>query len=543
MKTRVILVLIAIMLSIGSNVIHAVEENNPLESARYMPNDVELYVSMRFNNDYLSELDTLLQRAIENSGEDINFSIRDIFEGIPNFRTALDLFGDWFAVGIVDFQALSNFNTTNPSISDLENLENTGFFVVAKVSDPDVFTNGVRRTERVGDFETWEEQGLTFGIRDNILIMTFETSRIVQDESDSLAEDPIFAEMMGKLPEDTYNIYLYGDSTTFVQSTAPRADIDFNTLQRAQANPADYLGVGMTILEDSTLTLDLVVQSLPNLTNSTTILDSTIMNFIPANSRYALVGNDLTSSIEASIANAPEIGSQLRSLLRLLLIDLDRDILSWMDGGYALFGSFDFAEFVEEATNSRPNFSSFDVDFGLIVEATDPERAEVLARNIGTSISNLTANQPGVSSERETIGEITGRLITLSDRVTGFEIELFIGANDDIFFFGTRSALEDSLDAQGELLESRLYSDMSNYFLPESSQVLFTNDEGVGSLASLISLAALSAEPNPDLNDFTDGFSNSVDIANVITDVFAHTTGSSIFVDGYTITRLTMTVK
>jgi hypothetical protein len=542
MKTRVILVLLAIMLSIGSNVIHAVGESNPLESARYMPNDVEFFLSMRFNNEYISELDTLLERAIENSGEDVNFSVEDIFESIPNFSTTLDSFANWFAVGIVDVEALINFNTTNPSISDIQDLEGTGIFVVVEVADPDAITNGIGRTERVGDFEIWEEQGLTFGIRDNILILTFETSRIVQDERDSLAEDPLFSEIMGKLPEDTYNIYMYGDATAFIDSAAPRADIDFNTLQRAQGNPADHFGIGMTLLEDSTLTLDLVVQSLPNMTNSTTILDQAIMNYIPADTQYALVSRDIASSIENSMANAPEIEAQLRSIFRFLLIDLDRDILSWMDGGYTIFSSTNFGELFQESSNLRPNFSSLDLNFGLIIEATDPDRAEFLARNIGTSISNLTANQSSVSSERETIGDITGRLITFSDRATNLEFEFFVGANDDILFLGTRSALEDALATQGDFLGSPLYSDISNYLLPESSQLLFTNDEGVGSIASIIStLSMLSATGNSpaDLGIFND----PIEVATIFTDVFAHTTGSSIVVDGYTITRLTMTVK
>ena len=231
-------------------------------------------------------------------------------------------------------------------------------------------------------------------------------------------------------------------------------------------------------------------------------------NFIPGNASLVIHANSLTNlyltttnfldSLNAgSDSHAPS--AQVKQVLSMFGIDLQRDLLSWMTGDYALFFRADMLDLVSAAvTNTTPNLENLDqkFDFGLVVEATDPDKARAFAARLDTLIQQMVAGQQGITVSSETIHGVDVTVLSLSaplDARNTLNIDLLIGASDDVFFLATRPAAETILNGDGMLTGNRSYIEAQNYVLPNPTTVVYADGEGLVLGAAVPTIGAAGA--------------------------------------------------
>jgi hypothetical protein len=190
-------------------------------------------------------------------------------------------------------------------------------------------------------------------------------------------------------------------------------------------------------------------------------------------------------------------------------LNLENDVLAWMDGNFALFLR------ILAAPRLVP-------DFGFLVETTDLEAA----RRVFTSL-NDALDQYGVEYREE---EINGVSVTVLPDIAP-EIDIVFGVSETAFVVGTREGVTDSLGAAGGgLAADPTFIAAQAYFVENPTILLYLNPAGLSLVVS--NLAEFGSEQ--DRRDAQD--------LRVLLALLESASISSAVGDGFTVMRVVLTL-
>jgi hypothetical protein len=399
---------------------------------------------------------------------------------------------------------------------------------------------------------------IEFMFTENYMVMG-NVKPLVMNRMARLNTSAAFNDTMSALPLGDYNIALYVDTEAFfnaqmemLSELGDLADIDMEDTIGMLAEISDSLGsfgVGFTIVDGRSLTIDIVSTADPAALAATMGLEASMMTdaqpinpafarFIPAGTPIVTQVANLKAAYDGLLAGlragaafggdeemTQEMLAEIESGLAgvefavrgLTGLDLEEDILSWMTGDLAIWVGL--TPRAARATNLFGALAGgLPVDFGILIDATaNPDKAAALVEGLKSAL-NLAARQtPADSGTRitvadETIGGNAAVSVAIVDRSLPFPIELVMGSSADVFAFGTRAAVEAALNPGAGMDTDPAFQEALRYALPNTIQLQYLagapfaplfqtlSNEGVGddvealfNLISLISSSSISS--------------------------------------------------
>lgn len=469
------------------------EQAGVLEMARYYPDDALFFAALRTDDGFIEQLDTVIE-AVTTPLAPLGVPPINLSMAIALLsQTTLDIswLGDYVAVGVTDL------------------VDDQAYYVTIDIDDPAAAADAFRAAADQLDLtETPSNSYVQFTTQTDLRILITETELYLTEDSrdpylvnaerdTDLRDNESFTTAINALPESAYNVLLYGEAL-LTQTTSGLYDSGIEFYPSA---------IGATILDDNTLVIDAVT-----LTEfeAGSAVDPDFARFIPANASAAVQATNFTSFYDNTIittydtlqqasfaqdGNLPSIDEQIQATFQMLGIDLRNDVLSWTTGDYALFMRADTVEIARGVITNKMNINNL-IDFGVVFEATDPDQASAFAARLTELITGGLAAQDEEFAQVEqiTIGDLEVTLLSLDipasndgANIEDIQFEIVIGSNDDIFFVGTRGALEPVLTGSDSLIDQPFYQAAQSYLLPNPTSVWVTNGDGF--------LIGLSANP------------------------------------------------
>ena len=503
MKKAFMMFFVLMLLSLPAGVGAVEPDTGAAALAQYFSEDVEFFYGMRTDDAYLDELDGLLADAIAKLPASIAAEIPpttlrgELVKALndasdnANFDLSLEALREW----VGDYMAFTttDINASTPpaslalSITDRAAAE---AFWDSVLEVAPLMENYEKVAE--GDFTLYQstddsDDGPLVAINDDVLLILDEQASGADIlPAAPLSESEAFQTAVSNLPAQAYNILGYVSADAF-----DMADTGLVTTTSV-LNPGN-VAFGLTILDDVTLTIDVVLSNPENTTPALPPVDPTFARFIPANAAAVAHSTDLSAlytllvqqlKLTGASTDGPE---QIKSGLAMLGIDLQEDILGWTTGDYAVYMSIDPDAFITitgvgGAFGAPPAFETFPLNAGLLIEATDPEAAATLATKLTNTLKQFASNQPEITFSDVTVAGTSATVISTEvpmgagDSLT---LELLLGASDEVFFFGTAPDLMATLAGEPGLDQSALYQATSAYFVPQPSSILYTDDTGL----------------------------------------------------------------
>lgn len=517
--------------------------------ARYFPETTPVFVSLRTDDGYVETLDGLLARigaVVPPEAMPPMTLAQGLDEAVSQIKANGSFQGDvrpWLgdtaSFGLLSFEASmdrdrSNDND-NPFLITLALKDRalaTTFITDALENQNSDFT----RTEGA-DYTvvTMNEIGTSpnlrgrtaFILRDDALLLTNDISKLPEGgvPGAALSDNPEFNETLEILPEDSYNISLFIDLPTIFDS-AVATDPDAAEMMGMFGTLFNVIGPqawGLTILDGVSATAD-IVQRLGDMSQleamgfpmqSMRPVNPNFAAHIPTNIPLSIQAADLKNSIEGAIASLERTAEMLeeadqgdmssqeisegvaqfeQAFKAITGLDFRDEFISWMSGDYALFLGLNPGL---DTSSMQGVMSTFPVDFGLIIEATEPTAAqntlEGITRGLNQSLAMMgltgnddNPNQPKIEISSETIGTDSVTVLTISSRDLPWPVEILMGADDQVFALGTRNAVTFALNPDGGLPANSEYQRAQTYMLNNPTGVAWLGTAGLLPLADLV---------------------------------------------------------
>ncbi len=506
--------------------------------ASHFPADTPVLVSLRTDDAYIQEIDTLFAKiAAQIPGMETPESIADqldkaIGEGLGNgdFNSEVrSWLGDVASVGIMSFEGLMGR-------ADIDDEDQPPHFLFAtEVKDKTAAVSfwetalGKSETRKYeqrteGDFTIFssddrEESPGIVAISDDVLyVAVYEEDLPLTGQESPLSENPAFADSIALLPEADYNITMFfnlGDLFKKIMATMP-AQSNMSAAEAAMMEK--YLPlfenfppevIGLTVLDERSLTIDIVLPYGDLLKDFTAAgmntampvaLDPSFAANLLTGSPLVIHSTNLGGSILASLDNlktqaeminsgefkADDIEKGLEQVNALIKIitgkDLVTEILPAMEGDYALYLTLNPA--LSDLSSQADVLKQLPVDFGFVTEMTDPTIGTAIAEGITKSM----ADAEEIKLTTETIGGVEALVITPTESGIPFPVELIFASNENLLFFGTRRAAEAALTGKGGLESDTSYIEAGKYFVPSSSVVAYFGSEGLRPLVKVMEM-------------------------------------------------------
>ncbi|NDJ59794.1 MAG: DUF3352 domain-containing protein [Chloroflexi bacterium] len=532
---KVLSLLLVVMLALGALVAPAaatpIDELTDL--GRYFPAGTPIFATIRTDDAYIDTLDSVLATVADALPADAGLdgvSLRALLNMAFGFGMSFDAdirpwLGDSVALGLTSIDALTDADPFNDqegvviaiALADAEAAE--AFFVDGMMQGDDFVT------ETVGDFtvyssEAGDDGALAIGADVALLGLGSVADLQLDGDFTPLTADPAFTELTGLMPADEYNIFIYAALNDFfdafvsmMTADAPGMDMQaFEMLQGLTASVGSY-GLGFTVLDGRSLTIDLVgtlgdtsaieALGLPVLPTGT--VDLAFANRIPAGTAIVTHADNLRQIYDSFIAGFelgaqtsgdPEAGEEIGQALEqvdfiirgLTGLDLEEDILSWMTGDFAIH--LGLSESAQEATSLFGFLGALPVDFGLLIEATEPDVAANLASGLADAI-DFAASQIDEDDDlqltvtNETSAGTSVVVVTVDAPDLPFPLELLIAGNDEVFALGTRAAVEAALDPATGLNDDPQFNEALAYVLDAPNQIHYLSGVSLQALSAL----------------------------------------------------------
>lgn len=532
---KLILVLVVAVLALSAVVTPALAvptaELNAL--AEYFPADTVLFASLRTDDGYIETLDGLIQRitsAIPDAG--VAPSIAD---GLDQTVNQLLGKGDFMSevrpwlgqVASVGILSLERAFGRGPQADGTPSL-----LIAVEITDraalETFFKDAAKHTG--AQFDTRSEGGYTIlkpdtadnafiAIGDSVMFLSTEYNLLpLEAPAKSLAANPAFADTISLLPAGDYNIAIYANLGSTLKQMMNMQDMGqvpgMSALLPILENYPPF-AIGLTILDARSLTIDMVMPygammaQMAEMGYSTTMprpVNPAFADRIPAGMPLVIHGTGLATQYRNQIANfklqaqamnepnmqafgmsleqIQQIEDQITFFVQGLTgLDFQEKVLPAIDGDFALYMGPKAS--LADAKNMRDLMGELPLDFGFVVEVSDPEVSAALVKGI----TNAVKMAQEVTTSNETIGGVEALVITVPpSRDLPFPVEIVVAANNDVFFIGTRDAARASLNPDGGLPSDPFYQEASAYLLDQPSYVLYLAGDGLLPLVNLVEL-------------------------------------------------------
>jgi hypothetical protein len=479
--------------------------------ARYFPANTVVFGALRTDENFVDQIVAYTQSTLDMAAmagapvtsveDELNKALATVD---TDFETVMAWLGDAAAFGV-----------TADAMQPGSDMTDDVYFVVEidDRAEAESFLKGIMPQGTVesteGDYTLYTiaapQIGTTFAIGDDLLLIYPSTIALpLLTREARLDSNADFLRAMGALANAPYNVVAYVDPRPFGEQI-PVDGTGNMTLSTAP------LALGWSNI-DSTTFLDIAQLSADGAAPaSVQAVDSNFAQHLPGNASGVIHATNLSGLVNNAIeladqmnassgGTAPLPSKQIEQALAMFGIALDEDLLSWTTGDYALFYRTDLVDTLASAiTNNVPDLSGLDkkFDFGLVIEATDSDKAKALAEKIGALVTMMSANAEGFETSLETIGGESVTVFSLSaplDARTTLDVDLLLGATNDVFFFATRSAAERIISGDGMLSSNPSYVAAQDTLVPNPSFVFYADGEGVlgaSALGAIVPLALL----------------------------------------------------
>lgn len=519
--------------------------------ARYFPSDTAVFMASRIDDAFFEELDSLVAR-VANVLPPGTVPPMTIAEGLdmvlaeedPPMTFQEDIrpwLGDTVAIGILEIpmQETSGFmrsprmNGMNAmrddapalaavAITDREAV--TNFFV-------DAMENSTSEFERSDEadytlFTNPENEDQIVVIRDDVLLVTNQADTATTLPDGSLSDSADFNDTFALLPETDYNISVFINLPQFL-TEAMEQDPEAAEMMGMFGDFFNAIGPqawGGTLLDEVSLTIDIAQQldstqayeqfGLPS--TPPPPVDPAFAARIPASAPLVYLATDISRSglgfftvieqqvaamVEADLADEEELTEMQEGIDQFEAtfttftgLDLREDVLSWMTGQYAVFLMLNPELNLK---NQFGLFTAFPVDFGVAIEATDPDAAAATVTGFTQAIERLAAlseeqedNEAEVEISTETMFGTDVTVVTITSREAPWPIEVLMGANDDVFAIGTRNGVQAILSGDGGLAANESFTRAQTWTLDGAYNLAYLGPDGLAPLADLITTFA-----------------------------------------------------
>lgn len=496
--------------------------------ARFFPEKTLFFASVRTDDDFFAMLDDVINLIEENMPEEV-ISEPDTIEELldqmiapnPNidggFSEAIrPWLGNTAAIGFPSLTELLDDNTYNdlsgPVLLAAEITDRAG---VEAFFDQIIPDEAPLNIEQIPDYTLITpddpDNDSAIYIGNEVLLITNSTALLPQDTiTGSLRDAADFTNSLSYLPESEYSAVVYINMPEFLRQIIVREFDPEELVTLGRLSPLmEGIGGqvwGATILEGRSIVLDIaqpitdpsIYEEIGMSVPSSTPISYDFARFIPAGTPFVIQSTDLNSvyktlidsyrrTIEMMEVEGSTGGEELeRSLEQMEFairgmtgLDLEDDILSWMTGNYAL--AFGFSPALEDLPRSGIP-SSFPVEFGFLVEATDAEAAQAVVDGIAQALSMVSSDD--FTLTEETFGDVTAQVISASDDDLPFPVEFVFGASDEVFIFGTPRMAEAALNPGDGLAADPSYVEMQEFALDEPTTLYYLSGEGLTPLVN-----------------------------------------------------------
>lgn len=502
-------------------------------ATRYMPADTWLYVSMRVDDEFITDLDGLINKiaqatALTGGGTIPPSPIRTALT-LGLAQAGLNLQSDirpWLGQRIA-------FGVGNPALvamSDSPEPEDVPAVLAVDITDQaaaDAFvtklldmgnaTAAFRRSEgsQFISYESQMAQQMPINIlitSDALLIGTQVGLAAARGDGTSLADAPRFTDTLKAMPADSYNVLFYVDANALYgelfASMERMPGMDERQMgmaldqMRQMMNAIGGMAIGATILDGRSLTLDISQQitdpsalygSANALAAFTTPVDPQFLALLPANtvavSQGTNIGGAWSQVMQALQAQQAmmepdmarrferEMAQALSQFQEATGLDLEKDVLSWMTGDAAAFVGYTpptpGAPSALWSMVTNDEATSQDFDFGVVVEATNPAAAANVVERLGASLEEQMQKRPAprVSLVREPVRGSDAVIIRIDMPGLDAPLDFVLASNDQVMVFATRPAAEAILSGQGGFAQKPAFVEAQKYVLPGTVQL------------------------------------------------------------------------
>ena len=544
---RVLLVGLSLALVLGAVVAPAaaVPAADLTTLADYFPADTAVYFSIRTDEGFIDELDTLVDTVRDSLPRGIvpPFTLRDALDEVMaeafgedatfdnTIRTWL---GDTVAVGVLNLdEAMMGGMRDEPPMLialDVTDRDAAEAFILQSYAANDVEV----ASEDKGDYTVLIPESPSnafFALGDDVLLLTPERD-LLPTNSDflSLADNTEFTDSVAALPASDYNAILALDlqdmvsqSYDMMMSQSEMMGPSAEMLAALQPLYEDYprQTLGLTILNDRSLTIDFSQSALDYaalsdtfLGNITPLLDAPPVDVafaahVPADAPFAIQGAGFGDSVAYFIdvfSAAMELGMQQSLMMNqtdggvdnvpAMVQDMDaNDIRAFIDLSFSGMTGLDLEEDVLPYLNGNAvafgralpsEATNMTVDGAMVFEVTDAEAMQGIMDQLVEALDRYEADYTN-----------EGGVLVLPGVIRGFFPERFqedldaeptfdflIGLNDDVFVLGSREAVEFVLSGEGDsLADDPAYIEAQATFLEGSQQVGYV---GFGPIRTLL---------------------------------------------------------
>lgn len=524
MRRYLAIVLLALFsLSMATVNAAPVESLNAL--ARFYPTDSWVYGAIRTDDDFVASLDAIVQNAIEYAppgmippislGDGLDI-VTEQFGGSSFADDIRPWLGEVAAVGF-----------TAPTTDDI--FADPLILISVQITDKDtamafvgnvIAANfGIEVAPKSNGFvDVIQANANTFfAFSDDMMFITNDTMLVSGNMDSTLADDANFAESFALLPESDYNITAYVNTLAINQYTLSTIGEDeipgvllnavrsLTELNKGQA-------IGATILDGDNLVIDVAVNNnLEPLADFGITLnydiepiDLAFANRVPADAPLVVMGTNPGTAAQTSLDSIRQfsdwineqggIGTLVNEIdpffseeemmalnaidLSLILglvnapfagftgLSLERDVLAALDGNSATF---------LRARTVDDFFFPVLPDIGILFETSDVDSG----LNIVDTLTE-SAMAYDLAVETESYGE--GRALVFPTDLVNINysnLDLLIGASDGVLSIGSRPAVEGALNTATGLADNPTFQAASDYFLPDSYQILYASGDPV----------------------------------------------------------------
>ncbi len=511
--------------------------------AQYFPADTPVFVSLRTDDAYITEIDDLFAKIAaqipnmpkpDRIADQFDKAVGEVM-GSGTFDSEVrSWLGDVASVGVMTFDGMmgsgSRGNTPPPHV----------LFAV-EITDQkaaSTFFETVLKKSPNADYEMTNEGGFTVftsttkkdsGIiaigKDVLFVAVYKEDIPFDGQASPLSDNVVFSDSIGLLPEPDYNITMYfalGDLLNNLMATmsdqanmsASQAEMFKNMEPLFKNFPPEV--IGFTVLDEHSLTIDVALPFGDLMKNYEASGLSTAMPVAvnPAFAANILSGSPLvihSTNLGASLGGVLEnIGAQAGMMggssgmssediekgvdqvkffiQGLTGKDLEKDILPAMQGDYALYLALNPA--LTDVSSQADLMKQLPVDFGFLTEMTDP----TIGAAIIDGINKVAGKSKDVKLTTETIGGVDALVITGTSAGMPFPVEMVLANNDSLLFFGTRRAAEAALTGTGGLDADASFIEAGQYIVASPSVIAYFASEGLKPLSKIIEMTGGARE-------------------------------------------------
>ncbi|MGB1286241.1 MAG: DUF3352 domain-containing protein [Aggregatilineales bacterium] len=483
--------------------------------ARYMPGDTDIFAAFRTDDAYIGELDGVYQRVLTALPEAARAEMPgSLIESIDTSMTnegSYEEVREWLG----DYAALSLGNLVVTMDDDPGNDSEVEFLFLLEISNADAFKTYFEDIVMIDsdEFVKSEEADYTLysdpaesaylAVSDNLAILTNNPEMIAFEQAAPLVNDSSYQQSFTTLPESSYNIVFYLDYNALLGGimTQP-GQADMFAAMGVDLQNIRSMVMGFTILDGRSFAMDIGVDAdydaLGVDLSAFSSIDPAFEKFIPADTEVIIRATDMSTNYitqtdqfstmmqEMDPGSADPFEQVEGTLAAFTGINLREDILSWTTGDYAIAMDVNFDAFVallggmETGNDPMAMLDPSPLGLALLIEATDPALAADATAKIVGAVERFTGGEESISIAPDTVGGHDATIIGFTVPMEGqpFTLELVIGSNNEVFFFGTKDYIESALTGGG-LAEDAEYQDASQYFLSDASTLIYTDDDGL----------------------------------------------------------------